>query len=82
MKRAIIDKDDKRIASLLSNVLESVTMKKYDILSKIKGQMIRSGARACLMSGSGPTIFCLAEDRAQAEKIAKDFCKRRSTSSI
>lgn len=71
MIQAIAAQDETRVAALLCNVLESVTMKKYDILSKIKGQMIRSGARACLMSGSGPTIFCLAEDRAQAEKIAK-----------
>ena len=71
MKRAIIDKDDKRIASLLSNVLESVTMKKYGIISELKEKMLQYGARASLMSGSGPTVFGIAEDGAHAQHIAE-----------
>lgn len=62
--------DRKAIAGLLCNVLESVTIKKYGVISRYKAMMLEQGAMASMMSGSGPTVFGLTESREQAERIA------------
>lgn len=71
MMRAIGRGDRNAAASLLRNVLECATIKKYGRLADIKQKMMEAGALASLMSGSGPTLFSLAETRAQAEAIAQ-----------
>lgn len=60
----------KAVAKLLCNVLESVTIKKYGVISEYKKMMLEGGAMASMMSGSGPTVFGLTADKATAEKIA------------
>ena len=62
--------DRKAVAKLLCNVLESVTIKRYDVISRYKTMMLEQGAMASMMSGSGPTVFGLVGSRAQANKIA------------
>ena len=69
--------DRKAIAGLLCNVLESVTIKKYDVISSYKKMMTEQGAMASMMSGSGPTVFGLAESWEAAEKIAS-FLRRNT----
>ena len=69
--------DRKAIAGLLCNVLESVTIKKYDVISSYKKMMTEQGAMASMMSGSGPTVFGLTESRESAEKIAS-FLRRNT----
>ncbi|MBO5588215.1 MAG: 4-(cytidine 5'-diphospho)-2-C-methyl-D-erythritol kinase [Selenomonas sp.] len=70
IKRAITRGNRKAIAGLLCNVLESVTIKKYDVIAEYKQMMLDKGAMASMMSGSGPTVFGLAKSREQAEAIA------------
>jgi 4-diphosphocytidyl-2-C-methyl-D-erythritol kinase len=49
---------------VLSNDLETVTIAKYPELARLKDKLLHNGARAALMSGSGPTVFGLfAEER-------------------
>jgi 4-diphosphocytidyl-2-C-methyl-D-erythritol kinase len=67
----------KGVAKLLCNVLESVTIKRYAVISRYKELMMEQGAMASMMSGSGPTVFGLAESRGTANKIAD--CLRAST---
>lgn len=55
----------------LVNVLESVTVKQYPQIAEIKTLMLNAGATNSLMSGSGPTVFCLAEDDTAARQIAQ-----------
>ena len=69
--------DRKAVAKLLCNVLESVTIKRYAVISRYKELMMEQGAMASMMSGSGPTVFGLAESRGTANKIAD--CLRAST---
>ncbi len=64
------------VASRLSNVLESVTMTEYPLIKKLKESMIKYGAMASLMSGSGPTVFGLVEDKEKAEYIATELRKQ------
>ena len=68
MIEAINGNDLKGVADRLSNVLETVTEKKYPIISQIKEVMIESGAMNSLMSGSGPTVFGIYEEKDTAMK--------------
>ena len=70
MIHAIEAGDRRKAASFLCNVLESATIKRYEVISKLKEMMKEAGAMASLMSGSGPTVFGLAETQEQAENIA------------
>lgn len=70
MRAAIARGNRQEAASLLCNVLESVTITKYPVIKVLKEKMKQAGALASMMSGSGPTVFALAEDEAAAERIA------------
>jgi len=56
------------LAKNMRNVLETVTAEKYNIIHHIKESLVKLGALGSLMSGSGPTVFGLFEDRKTAEK--------------
>ncbi len=60
----------RKAAACLGNVLEDVTMKEYPVIRQIKEVMTENGALGALMTGSGPTVFGLYEDRYQARKTA------------
>lgn len=55
------------ISSRLGNVLESVTIPEYPVIQKIKDRMIELGAMNALMSGSGPTVFGIFQEKEKAE---------------
>lgn len=61
------------VCAHMGNVLESVTIPNYPVIAQIKEQMLASGAKASLMSGSGPTVFGLFEDDALAKKAQEDM---------
>lgn len=65
---AIRNRDFIKMADCLGNVLETVTIPAYPIIEKIKAFMLDQGAVNALMSGSGPTVFGLFQDEAQAKK--------------
>jgi 4-diphosphocytidyl-2-C-methyl-D-erythritol kinase len=56
------------VCSIFSNDLESVTIPAFPVIAEIKNAMLRSGALAAMMSGSGPTVFGLYPDKDSAEK--------------
>lgn len=68
IRQAIEQKDLKGIASRMENVLELVTCPAYPVIDDIKNLMIREGALNAMMSGSGPTVFGLFEDKDTAQK--------------
>lgn len=59
MKAAITQGDIDKVAGLLGNVLETVTIPAYPVIGQIKEMMMEHGAIGSLMSGSGPTVFGL-----------------------
>lgn len=61
------------ISDKLSNVLETVTIEAYPIIGEIKKSLIKDGAINALMSGSGPTVFGLFEDRDEAENALQNI---------
>lgn len=68
IRAAIERKDLKGIASKMGNVLELVTCPAYPVIDEIKALMLREGAMNAMMSGSGPTVFGLFDDRETAQK--------------
>lgn len=58
------------ICRALGNVLETVTMKEYPVIERIKTFMINNGAIGALMSGSGPSVYGLCDDKQSAYHLA------------
>ena len=56
-----------QMASLMGNVLETVTIPQYPVISDIKKCMIDCGAVGAMMSGSGPTVFGLFDEEQKAK---------------
>lgn len=59
------------ITNRMGNVLENVTIPEYPVIDQIKKCMIEQGALNAMMSGSGPTVFGIYEDREKAEKAKR-----------
>ncbi|MCD7745150.1 MAG: 4-(cytidine 5'-diphospho)-2-C-methyl-D-erythritol kinase [Lachnospiraceae bacterium] len=66
--QAIRDGDLYRMAALMGNVLETVTIPAFPVIREIQEQMCAFGAVNAMMSGSGPTVFGLFDDRETAER--------------
>ena len=83
----IRNKDFEGICADMGNILETVTIPNHPVIAQIKEQMLKSGAKASMMSGSGPTVFGLFADeetarRARAEIKASGFAKQVYLTSI
>ena len=64
-----MEKDDLYyVASNMKNLLENVTLRKHNILIKIKEDMNRYGAVGSMMSGSGPSVFAFFDDMLKAQR--------------
>lgn len=74
MVAALKQGDLKGITDRMENVMETVTEKKYPIITDIKKMMLGNGAMNALMSGSGPSIFgvFLKEETARAAAVYID----------
>lgn len=66
-----------KIASCMGNVLEGVTVREYPVIQKIKQQMTDCGALNALMSGSGPTVFGIFDNK-KAAKEAQKYLKQKN----
>ena len=58
--------DLKATAQAMGNVLELVTAREYPVIEEIKNFMTKRGALNAMMSGSGPTVFGLFENKTTA----------------
>lgn len=79
IKNALEDGNVSVIYENLGNTLEDVTLKMYGEVGKIKGNLKNLGASAVLMSGSGPSVFAIFDDRQKldgAYKIMKEKYKQ------
>lgn len=63
--------DLKKIAGSMGNVLEQVMLKEHPVLGQIKETMKEAGALNAMMSGSGPTVFGIYENRRTAKAAAE-----------
>ena len=55
----------------MGNVLETVTIPAHPVIAFIKVAMLNAGAYYSMMSGSGPTVFALADTLELAQQIAE-----------
>ncbi len=59
------------LGTLLYNDLERVVLPAHPRLERLKVLLNEAGATAVLMSGSGSTVFALAEDQGHAQHLAR-----------
>ena len=64
------NQDLQQIASCMGNVLEKVTIEEYPVIEEIKSVMKDNGALNDMMSGSGPTVFGIYDDKQRAKNAA------------
>lgn len=74
--------DLKKVAGSMGNVLERVTIEDYPIIQEIKDAMREAGALNAMMSGSGPTVFGIFEDRMLARQAQQKIRKAGLTKQV
>lgn len=82
MTEAIRNGDLPGIIKVMDNVLETVTEAKYTEITAIKNVMKEHGAMRAMMSGSGPTVFGLYEDKKAAEEAAKAIREQKLSKQV
>ena len=75
MVEAVRNRNLNGIADKMENILENVTTKEYPVIDKLKDRMRAAGAMNALMSGSGPTVFGLFEDKEKATQALEAIKK-------
>jgi 4-diphosphocytidyl-2-C-methyl-D-erythritol kinase len=68
MKAALAQNDLISLTRNMDNILQTVTIRDYPVITSIKDRMLELGALTSLMSGSGPTVFGVFQEKEQAEK--------------
>jgi len=58
-------------SSMLFNVFDDVALDSFTGLGEYREQFLRAGASDVHLAGSGPALFTLVEDRAEAERLYK-----------
>ena len=61
------------LTSLMDNILQTVTARDYPIIEEIKEKMKEKGALTSLMSGSGPTVFGIFNNKEAAKAAYRYF---------
>lgn len=75
---AIQQQDWNLLTQSMGNSLEPITVQKYPEIVRIKDKMIKFGAEAAQMSGTGPTVFGISTKESRAQHIynsLRGFCK-------
>lgn len=72
----------KKIAGSMGNVLERVTIEEYPIIEEIKEVMKNSGALNAMMSGSGPTVFGIYDNKILAKQAQQKIKKLGLTKQV
>ncbi|MFO1464464.1 MAG: 4-(cytidine 5'-diphospho)-2-C-methyl-D-erythritol kinase [bacterium] len=64
------------VAKILHNDLEKVTIKEFPVIGEIKEEMLKLGAIASQMTGSGPTVFGIFADKVKLSKAFERMEKK------
>ena len=68
----------KSIVKFIKNDLEQVTIDKYPVLNDLKTVLVKLGAIAAQMTGSGPSVFGIFPNQEVAEKAVEKISKHVS----
>lgn len=74
--------DLKKVAASMGNVLERVTIEDYPIIEEIKNVMKEEGALNAMMSGSGPTVFGIFDDKTMAKQAGQKIRELELTKQV
>lgn len=69
--QALESRDFRQMALVLRNDFEIPIAKEFPVISDLKIRLLEAGAKVSLMSGSGPTVFGVFDNKAKAEKAAE-----------
>lgn len=67
----IENQDIYSLTSKMENVFEPGIIRQYPVIQEIKDLMEANGALKAMMSGSGPTVFGIFDDRAKMREAAE-----------
>ena len=70
---AINEGDLYKMCTCMGNSLESVTEKEHTLIAEIKRILKEKGAVKAMMSGSGPTVFAIFDDKDKANSAISVF---------
>lgn len=70
------------ITERMENVLETVTQTAYPVIGQIKALMRKEGAMNSLMSGSGPTVFGIFDNKEKAEAAGQRIRESRLSDEV
>jgi len=76
MTNAIYNKNEALIARNLYNALEPITFSLFKEIKALKTEILEAGPTGVLMSGSGPTLFVMDENRDLLESLAEKYRDR------
>ena len=66
----------------MGNVFEPGIIEKYPVIGEIKALMESHGALKAMMSGSGPTVFGIFDDREKMEAAAEVLRESRLAKTV
>ncbi|MEW6418047.1 MAG: 4-(cytidine 5'-diphospho)-2-C-methyl-D-erythritol kinase [Nitrospirota bacterium] len=69
--QAFKKQDFASLSTMLSNDLEKVIIDRYPVVGEIKNRLLEKGVVISAMSGSGPTVFGVFDNKDTAEKAIK-----------
>lgn len=75
---AIEANDYQKMTENLGNSMEVVTIRKHPVIQQLKDRMLKYGADAAMMSGSGPTVYALCHKYSRTKHVfnaLKGFCE-------
>lgn len=82
MLAAMASGDLRGMAERMGNVLETVTVNAYPVIDKIKSIMKEKGALSALMSGSGPTVFGIFEEKEKAAEAYHEIIESNPAAQV
>ncbi|MCX5717859.1 MAG: 4-(cytidine 5'-diphospho)-2-C-methyl-D-erythritol kinase [Nitrospirae bacterium] len=71
--QALEMQDFESIALMMKNDLELPVIREFQVIGEIKDRLLTMGAKASLMSGSGPTVFGVFNSREKAEDAERSM---------
>lgn len=72
----------REMCALCGNVLEDVTVAAHPQITDLKRRMLDGGALTAMMSGSGPSVFGIFDDREKAERMAAALRKMQDRTQV
>lgn len=80
--KALHNSNLRAICDNMGNVLEDVSISHYSVLADVKRSLLSLGALGAQMSGSGPTVFGIFDNREKAENAKEILWKKYKTAYV